>query len=991
MAVLSFLIRPFPSIAVVIALIPPMSCLAQSQTLPKALSDGRVLVLDDFGHDLGAWALEGAAVGAVRIIKDELSGHRALEWNLGDVEGKLAYRHLKGVADLGRYNRMILRVRAWDDEGRVGVGCAARCAAELSGYPKHKVDRVPSWGLYDRRPDPSDKWRELDLRMDFPEWYPWGERDNRQPGFWITASAGFSKKASLRLGAVRLIDDAVEVEGDWGRLTSSRTGDAHWDYQVRLTNRTDDTQKVGGSIGEPRLRRFAAALLDRICVLKPQETGVLRVRVTMPRGVVEDAPALYHEDLYVRITPEAAPETATTVRLPATVPLRPFARPCLLDTSKEWQRQREDLAGLDAKQQTRELRTANEWLDREIVLPKPYHLNREAKLVDGTVLKLPQIVGWGLRCPKCKTLIRKFPTPSAAVCPKCDWQDLDSDPARSYWHQQHFKAVEALGRAYQLTLDRRYAGKAAEILRAYAAHLDDYPLRAMTTAREKGWARFAINNLHEAWGIMPLCYGYDMICDVPGLFTPEDREALHHRFLIPVARSLVPITSWFSNQTSVRYMAAALCGINAGDSNLAHFAVFGHAGLQRSIEASINPDGFMTEIPLNYHWANLIEMLRLAIILKNTGIDAPYRRDLLKKACEVPYRRAFPDGSVPGFGPHGRGLGPGYYRQHYQTVAKVFDDPVFKQLADKDEGLKVINGLKSVHFPNSELIVLRDGQHALSFLFGNKRRCHDGALAFTWHGLGEVLAPAVGSLYNITHKPDAWISPFYCQVNVDDLHQIDSTGKLTFHQFDPKAQIASAQANELFPGVKVERTLALYDGLLYIADRFESEQEHTYQWAYLSHGALTVSTNSAGDPVEYRRDKMALSGKRTDDTWQAEWSRKNLKLRLTMLGAPNTEVLSGDSYISPGGPRDKTPIVLARRRAKSAVFMAMLEPYRAVSRVLSVRSEKLGKLRAAAVRVRTAGGQSVFVVNYGDGAIRGPEWECEQRAAILSWPKGEDG
>jgi len=928
---------------------------ARAAERPTPQAGGRVLVLDNFTAGLDAWAVEGAAEGHLTIVADEASGRPALEWTLGDVGGRIVYRHMDRVKDFGRFNRVRLRVRAWDDEGRLGVGCAAKASMNISGWPKHLANRTPQWGLYDRDPEPSKEWRVLDEYLDFPAWYPWAETDNHPPGFWISASAGFSMNATMRIDEIALIDDAVEVHPDWGRMASQPDGGARWDYEVRLINRTAEPQQVTLEVAEPALKRFSAKILDPAVTLAPGASGVARVRVIIPAQVVAEAEPLYHEDLFVTVTPAAAPQTATTVRLPATVPLDLTSRPCLLYTRSQWDQRRAEFKAKDAKAQQRTLAAADALVDKPFELPSAYPVNRTITLVDGTQQTLP------------------------AVRSKKLWPR----------HLAAFRGVEALGEAWQLTRDRRYAQRAAEIVKAYAFGLDRFPLRGITAAREKGWARFAINNLHEGWLLMPMCYGYDMIRDAPDLFTPAEVDRIGRAFFIPMARSETPITSWFSNQTSVRYMAAALCGFNADDSNLVHFAVFGHAGLQRSIAASINPDGFMTEIPLNYHWANLIEMLKLAVVLENTGIDIPYRRDLLQKACRVPYLRAFPNGHVVGFGPHGYGRGPFYDPGKYRTAARLFDDPIFEQLADRRKGLEAIARQDSVLFPDTELIVLRQGtgpdQHAVNFLYGNKRRSHGASLAFTWYGAGELLAPALGSLYNVTHPKGAWVSPFYCQPNVDNHHQTASTGQLVFHRFGPGSQIASAQANDLFEGVEANRTVALHDGLLFVADRLASNRTHGYQWAYLTFGQLAPPEGLSGPPVTYQHEKLDLTGGTTDAIWQAEWKRPKLALRLTMLGGPATQVLTGDAYVAPGRDAERTPIVLARRQAKQAIFLAVLEPYAEGPRIAAVTPEKLPPGRdAAAMRVKTTGGhQYVFVVTYDGKPLAGDGWKVSDRAAVI--------
>lgn len=515
---------------------------------PQMSGNDRILVLDDFSDDLGAWKPSEAAVGSVRIVTDKLTGEPALEWTLGDVGGKLTYRRMDGIGDFGRYNRIRLRVRAWDNEGRKGVGSAAKAGMRISGYPKHKADRIPSWGIYDRNPEPSSKWRTINEYMDFPTWYPWGEKDNTEKGFWLTASAGFSDRAIMRIDAVSLIDDVVEVHGGWGRLTEREDGSAVWHHEITLTNRTERPRRVRAEMAEPTLSKFQGELSRTELTVPPGATITLDATVTMPHEVIEDAPALYHEDLFVRVIPRSAPATSTTVRLPATVPLNIVERPCLLTTAEQWKTRREDFQKLEQEARQRRLRDADGWLEKEIVLPDPYPVTREITLVDGTVRTLPEHP-W-----------------SGGKKSKAAWQK----------HRALFRAVKTLGEAYQLTLDRRYADKAAEIVKAYADNLERYPLRGITTGKEKGWARFAINNLHEGWHIMPMAYGYDMILDAPGVLTDEEKETIARDLLIPLAASETPIVSWFSNQTSVRYMAAALCGFDAGHSNFVHFAVFGH-------------------------------------------------------------------------------------------------------------------------------------------------------------------------------------------------------------------------------------------------------------------------------------------------------------------------------------------------------------------------------------------------------------------------------
>ncbi len=72
-------------------------------------------------------------------------------------------------------------------------------------------------------------------------------------------------------------------------------------------------------------------------------------------------------------------------------------------------------------------------------------------------------------------------------------------------------AVLHLGIAYQVEGDRRYAAKAAEILRKYAAAYPD----PHTSLTEGG---IIFQSLCESMWIIPLASGYDLVCDL-GEFT----------------------------------------------------------------------------------------------------------------------------------------------------------------------------------------------------------------------------------------------------------------------------------------------------------------------------------------------------------------------------------------------------------------------------------------------------------------------------------------
>jgi hypothetical protein len=79
---------------------------------------------------------------------------------------------------------------------------------------------------------------------------------------------------------------------------------------------------------------------------------------------------------------------------------------------------------------------------------------------------------------------------------------------------------------------------------------------------------------------------------------------------------------------------------------------------------------------------------------------------------------------------------------------------------------------------------------------------------------------------------------------------------------------------------------------------------------------------------------------------------------------------------------------MARHRARKTVFLAVLDPYGNVPAVSRVMREDLTvpAADAAALRVRLGRKTVVFAVNYADNALRGDNWQCRGRAAVIELP-----
>jgi hypothetical protein len=250
------------------------------------------------------------------------------------------------------------------------------------------------------------------------------------------------------------------------------------------------------------------------------------------------------------------------------------------------------------------------------------------------------------------------------------------------------------------------------------------------------------------------------------------------------------------------------------------------------------------------------------------------------------------------------------------------------------------------------------------------------------HGKGRLLYP---DLELITYEPTYlnWTHEGIAHNTLLVDQQSPRPGPTTPRQdFAPEAKFF-ALTGSAFEGVTQTRALVLTPD--YLADVFRAaddrRQERCFDWVLHGFGRLYP-----GNPGAYRPTQALLPsywwvererGRTTAHAWRAdwvqtsggltrglqpvgpEWFAQTVGVRLTMLGAPDTEVYTGDGPITDGPPHARLdgnpegtlPLVVARRRAPATTFAAVHEPY--------TRRPALGRVRmlqetAAAVGLEVA-------------------------------------
>jgi hypothetical protein len=165
---------------------------------------------------------------------------------------------------------------------------------------------------------------------------------------------------------------------------------------------------------------------------------------------------------------------------------------------------------------------------------------------------------------------------------------------------------------------------------------------------------------------------------------------------------------------------------------------------------------------------------------------------------------------------------------------------------------------------------------------------------------------------------------------VDQKRQEQAEGQL--QSFKPDAAVPSMEASvdTAYPGVTMRRSLFLGENYLVIHDRINSLRLHTYDWVYHNFGQLIhdLPLKPLVIPLDKRNGYEYLESLHhavLNDPWQLTWQYGEYKVRLTMLGAPDTEIITASG---PGMPiSDRLPMAIARRKSTKTEYTAVLEWY----------------------------------------------------------------
>jgi Heparinase II/III-like protein/Alginate lyase len=598
------------------------------------------------------------------------------------------------------------------------------------------------------------------------------------------------------------------------------------------------------------------------------------------------------------------------------------------------------------------------------------------------------------RCPKCRKVYSGAPYDNVLY-------------ARV--HGGNFGGALNCARAWQLTGREKYARRAAKVLLGYAERYLEYPYHdAHRTPGSKrcsqAGARIRPQTLGES-ELMARCIApaYDLIGGWPGLAAGQHR-AIREKLIRPILENIDKnrmLNNWQSWHNAAMFAGGAVLR----DANWTDRAVNSRKyGFYRQMQDMVTDEGMWFENSWAYHFYTLMSMFRLAEAARRAGLDL-WKHPALRRMCEAPLRYQLPGGELPRNGdstPQDVDFSDPGRRPVYEAAWNAYrTDEIADQLPKQPDWFSVMHDrptggrasrksskLASVLFPGAGHALLRRGKtdSAALLTFGTYTGFHShfDMLNFIYYGRGEQLGidsgRSISQAYRLPIHPDWYKNTLsHNAVVVDGKAQdtkVGASGKLLLYAETPEYAAAAASGDVACRGVKHARLLLLFDTYLLVLDELEARRGRSFDWFYhhagesvrAPRGAKKVNVARRGAGYEYV--KNARSVKLAGEV-KLRFAGEKIDNCMTLAAGGATELVTGDGPF--GSVLIRSPLVIARRRGKRAVFAATFEPVKGKQKpqIRSVVCEREGKSLVVTVARRGGEDRVVFDLRGRLDVVRG--------------------
>lgn len=245
--------------------------------------------------------------------------------------------------------------------------------------------------------------------------------------------------------------------------------------------------------------------------------------------------------------------------------------------------------------------------------------------------------------------------PFEHICPT-DGRIYRGSPYDEAWislhHDLNARRIRALGRAYAINGDERYARRVVEMLDRYADFYLSVPLRDPFGGQETSASRLTAFTLSEAMWLLTVLEGLGPVWPAPSL-SDESRVNIEQNLLLPIAENLTHYDVGFTNIQGWQTGLYGLVGLLLERPAMVEEALTGRRGLEGLLSEGLLPDGIWFEGSPTYHFFGLRPLSLFAHAAERQGYPAwDGRVDL---AFFGPLGFLQPDNTFPRFNDSSRG------------------------------------------------------------------------------------------------------------------------------------------------------------------------------------------------------------------------------------------------------------------------------------------------------------------------------------------------
>ena len=546
------------------------------------------------------------------------------------------------------------------------------------------------------------------------------------------------------------------------------------------------------------------------------------------------------------------------------------------------------------------------------------------------------------------------------------------------------------GLIFQVTGDARYAGRAREILLAYADKYLSYPVHDNQGRPGRRGGHVASQSLSEATWLITVVQGADLVWDT---LTADERQTIEEKMLRPALNEIIiPQKYGIHNIQCRQNSAIGLTGFLLGDSKLISLAIDDpKQGFRQQLAKGVDADGLWLEGSSGYHFFTIDGLWPLAEAARNCGIDLYDVK--LKAMFDGPFALAMPNLTLPNF--NDSGFAPLRERApSYELAFARFHDAKYVSLFGKrDNRMALLFGTtkppaslavsetQSRNLTAGGYAVLQQGQGTSATWLGLKYGPHGGGHghpdknSFILYSRGQVVSPDAGTHAYGSPLHAGWDKTSFAHntLIVDAQSQQPAQGNCLAFGSANGVEFSVTDAGPIYTNahVRFTRTVAmLTTNCVVIVDQVQADAPHTYDVAYHQIGVWeTLPAGVAWSPptvpgyqffsqttTRATAAGVALRTKLADD-WSAA---------VTLAGGELTEVLTGYGLLKT--TEDLVPLLVQRRRTRNTAFVWAISLDGApveltVSDVTDASGQKLTRSDALLVQVSAGHLQRALLVN----------------------------